>query len=519
MKKIIFIGYLCIVVLKLQAQVTELKKPSSLVFHTFYNDFKTAQQIKASSFRDVLKNGKWSGFREMQMGFGLNYLKGIRQTIDFVATVDGSSIDYPFKDGTTNGSSKFLLDMNAGLNVKLFNDTHAITPYLFGGIGSSYYTKKVGLYLPVGIGIQVNLFKEAFIITNIQYRFAETNKVSDHFYYTIGIGTSIGKIKQSKPIKKEAVPIAVAAVKPVEVKLVEKDIRVRVVDEQTSMPLPGVNINIISSMINLNAISDINGEVVFKAIKEGEYTVNGQLNEISTNTQNLQQSNFDGDGSITVNLQHNDPRFTLMGMVIDKSTSQPIRDVTVSIINKTNGTTKLVSNNSDGMFSIQLAAASDFSISAKKANYISNIETISTIGLNRTSTLDVKLSLGIEETKQNSTITLKNIYYQTGSATIQQEASSDLNKLILFLNDNPKVKIEIASHTDSRGSASSNFILSQRRAQEVVNFLKNHGVNIQRIIAKGYGETRLINKCGNGIKCTEAQYEQNRRTEFKIISN
>lgn len=127
--------------------------------------------------------------------------------------------------------------------------------------------------------------------------------------------------------------------------------------------------------------------------------------------------------------------------------------------------------------------------------------------------------MGIEETKANATINLKNIYYATGSSQIKQEASSDLDRLVLFLTDNPNVKIEIASHSDSRGIASNNLILSKQRAQEVVNYLKLKNINENRIIAKGYGETRLLNECKDGVKCTETKHEQNRRTEFKVISN
>ncbi len=86
-----------------------------------------------------------------------------------------------------------------------------------------------------------------------------------------------------------------------------------------------------------------------------------------------------------------------------------------------------------------------------------------------------------------------------------------------FLKDNPELKIEIDSHTDSRGSAANNLKLSQARAQEVVNYLQKNGIDKARLIAKGYGATRLVNGCKVGVKCTDAQNEQNRRTEFKVI--
>ena len=173
----------------------------------------------------------------------------------------------------------------------------------------------------------------------------------------------------------------------------------------------------------------------------------------------------------------------------------------------------------DGTFSIQLEAAGDFTVSGKKAGYISNIEKVSTRGLIRSTTLYVKLELEIEEARPDKVITLTNIYYDSGSSRIRPDASSDLGKLIKFLLDNPDFTIEIASHSDSRGSDASNLVLSQARAQEVVNYMQKNGINKNRIIPKGYGETRLINGCSNSVNCTDAQHEQNRRTEFKVISN
>src|SRR5665647_1400570 len=202
MKQIIYLCLLSCLVLQLSAQENEEKKPATLIFHFFYNDFKTAQQIRTSSFKNVLDNHLWSKFGEMQMGFGFNYLKEIKPKIDFVASLDGSSTDYLYKDGTTHGSSALLLDANAGVNLKLLTDRHKVVPYLSAGLGASLYNGKSGFYLPLGAGVQFNLFNEAFVLTNIQYRNALTSAVNNHFQSNIGVGTSLGK-KKLKPVKAE----------------------------------------------------------------------------------------------------------------------------------------------------------------------------------------------------------------------------------------------------------------------------------------------------------------------------
>ena len=89
-------------------------------------------------------------------------------------------------------------------------------------------------------------------------------------------------------------------------------------------------------------------------------------------------------------------------------------------------------------------------------------------------------------------------------------------RLLPILRDGKTV--EIASHTDSRGSATSNQDLSERRAQSVVNYLMAKGINPSQLVAKGYGENRLTNRCSDGVTCTEREHQANRRTEFRVIN-
>jgi outer membrane protein OmpA-like peptidoglycan-associated protein len=520
MKRLIFISLLTLFTLRVFAQVTPEVKPSTVVFHVFYNDFKTARLIRTTSLNNVFNKNLWGNIGSLQMGFGFNYLKGISKKIDFVSSLDGSATDCLFKNGTYNGSNKFLLDANAGLNIKLLTDRHTIVPYFMAGAGFSLYQGNAGFYIPVGIGFQFNLFNDAFVLTNMQYRRAVSNNVNDHFQYNIGIGVSIGKRKIIRvpiiPQVKISKPDTVAAL----VKVSVKNIVVTVSDEQTGLPLPGVDIVINGPEGKTNISSDINGMATFNAVKAADYSISGTLHGIGTNVQPVTKSSFNVAGNeIGVKLVHNDPRFTLNGVVTNKSTNKPESGVTITAVNTANNSSTSSANLEDGTFGMQLNAGGDFTISGKKAGYISNIEKVSTKGLNRNTTLYVKLELGMEEARPDKTITLSNIYYDLGSVKIKPAASSDLEKLIRFLKDNPGVKIEIASHTDSRGSAAKNKTLSQARAQQVVNYLQKNGIDKNRLKPKGYGATRLVNGCKPGIKCTEARHEQNRRTEFKVINN
>jgi outer membrane protein OmpA-like peptidoglycan-associated protein len=115
------------------------------------------------------------------------------------------------------------------------------------------------------------------------------------------------------------------------------------------------------------------------------------------------------------------------------------------------------------------------------------------------------------------TFVLENIYYDFDKWDILPESEIEIHKLIKIMNDNPTLKVELGSHTDSRGSDSYNEWLSQKRSDSAVGYIINNGISKDRIIAKGYGEYQLVNHCANGVRCTEPEHRKNRRTEFKII--
>lgn len=112
------------------------------------------------------------------------------------------------------------------------------------------------------------------------------------------------------------------------------------------------------------------------------------------------------------------------------------------------------------------------------------------------------------------------INWNLGSATLTAEARNIIDtRLMPVLAENPGVKLEIASHTDSRGSSTSNQDLSERRAQAVAAYLQSKGINNSLLVANGFGENRLKNRCKDGVSCTEREHAINRRTEFRLINN
>lgn len=116
-------------------------------------------------------------------------------------------------------------------------------------------------------------------------------------------------------------------------------------------------------------------------------------------------------------------------------------------------------------------------------------------------------------------LNLKPIFFTLDEYYITQESYETLAKASRIIKENPNIIIEFGAHTDSRASDSYNIHLSTLRANEVVKHLVYLGVPEHRIRGRGYGESNLVNKCRDGVKCTEAEHLQNRRTEFIIIKN
>ena len=126
-------------------------------------------------------------------------------------------------------------------------------------------------------------------------------------------------------------------------------------------------------------------------------------------------------------------------------------------------------------------------------------------------------SISLDSIYVGKKFAIPNIYYDYNKWAIRADAAPILDKLGVFLKDNPAIQVELGSHTDSRGSDNYNQVLSGRRAESAVNYLVDRlGINKNNIVAKGYGEAELVNSCGNNVKCSDYDHQQNRRTELKV---
>ncbi|WP_452222396.1 OmpA family protein [Lacinutrix salivirga] len=210
------------------------------------------------------------------------------------------------------------------------------------------------------------------------------------------------------------------------------------------------------------------------------------------------------------------------GTVVDKNTNEIIPNANVIVYDSDRVEVQNMTSDENGAFS--------YESNCKKENYL----VIATKGgyfpdeilFENNTNDDVVLKLNLEpkvvapvETDLAVYLDLDPIYFDFDKSNIRADARIEIQKVIDYMNAYPTVKVDVRSHTDSRAPDLYNDALSERRNKSTIQYLINSGISASRLTGRGYGENVLVNECSNGVKCTEAQHQDNRRSEFIVISN
>lgn len=198
----------------------------------------------------------------------------------------------------------------------------------------------------------------------------------------------------------------------------------------------------------------------------------------------------------------------IQGRVLAQADRSPIEGARVILVNGCDQSRQETMSAADGSYAFSALKGCSYTLEARKASMGNAGSTISREGVGNTELLMFR---------QGDVIRIDNIYYDRNKANIRPDAAVELDKLVDLLGKYPAMRIEMRSHTDSRATASYNRTLSDKRARAVVAYLKSKGIAGKRMIAKGYGESELTNRCADGVDCTEEEHQQNRRTEIKIL--
>jgi peptidoglycan-associated lipoprotein len=228
-------------------------------------------------------------------------------------------------------------------------------------------------------------------------------------------------------------------------------------------------------------------------------------------------------------------KFNILGIVRDEKTDQILPDASVRSIGS-DGMQIETKTAKDGSFKFMLKPNTDYVFIANKDGYLNGKERETTKGMNKSK--DIRATIYLSSIAKP--IELPNIFYDFAKWDLRPESMVSLDKLVETLNDNPNVTIELMSHTDSRGTDASNIELSQKRAQSVVDYLIQKGIDKERLSARGYGESQpkvvdkktadqwnflregtvlsedYINSLSNSEQ-QETAHQVNRRTEFKVL--
>jgi len=214
------------------------------------------------------------------------------------------------------------------------------------------------------------------------------------------------------------------------------------------------------------------------------------------------------------------------GTVQDKNTNDLIPDATVVLYDGQGKEIELITVGADGAFQFDLKCKTEYIIRAEKDTYSSDEKRFTT----PTKKQELRTQLMLEKDEQEiepgddlaQVLDIPIIYFDYNQSNIRYDAEIELQKVFAVLNKYPTMNIDIRSHTDCRGAAAYNEHLSDKRAKSTRQYLIDKGVAPERLTAKGYGESRLVNDCGceptNESSCSEEEHQLNRRSEFIITS-
>ncbi|PQV45660.1 WD40 repeat protein [Jejuia pallidilutea] len=215
--------------------------------------------------------------------------------------------------------------------------------------------------------------------------------------------------------------------------------------------------------------------------------------------------------------------FSLKGTVVNKRTNVIIANAEVTLKDENNNVLESVKSDDSGMFQFNTSCkAQTYIIEAKKEKYEDDFTDFTV----NTAKKDSNLKLALEPsaagigTDLALLLNLNPIYFDYDKSFIRPDAEIELAKIIKYMKEFPNVKIDVRSHTDSRGRDAYNLALSERRNTSTKAYIINKGgISPDRISGKGYGETRLTNHCSNGVKCSKDEHQANRRSEFIVVEN
>ena len=225
------------------------------------------------------------------------------------------------------------------------------------------------------------------------------------------------------------------------------------------------------------------------------------------------------------------PTLHVKGQVLNVDYDRPLPQANIILLNRCTGEQLVMEVADNGAFAFPLECGCEYVVKSKKNRFFEDNQVISLLNeedCDKAINLELAMKPRIDRSgnplflteqfdgkniKQGDVIELKSIFYDYDRWNIRVDAAIDLKSLIKVMQENPSLEIELSSHTDQRGSALYNQVLSEKRAKSARDYLIERGIEEARVVAVGYGEARLKNTCNI---CSEAAHQENRRTEVLV---
>jgi outer membrane protein OmpA-like peptidoglycan-associated protein/tetratricopeptide (TPR) repeat protein len=212
----------------------------------------------------------------------------------------------------------------------------------------------------------------------------------------------------------------------------------------------------------------------------------------------------------------------LSGLVTDLESGKILIGTKMSLFDQDFKSIQVTQTDENGHYSFPVECGKTYYVRAEKNDYLTkegSVKIQNDTGSNDFSVvLEKRIKPIVVGTDLAKTLDIPMIYFDLDKSFIRKDATFELAKVVVVMQEFPEMKIEVRSHTDSRQTAKYNEKLSNKRAKATVAWLVRNGIDSSRIIGKGYGESQLVNHCADGVECTEEEHQANRRSEFIIVS-
>ncbi|PWK17360.1 OmpA family protein [Xanthomarina spongicola] len=207
----------------------------------------------------------------------------------------------------------------------------------------------------------------------------------------------------------------------------------------------------------------------------------------------------------------------IKGITRDSKTLLPLAMTKVQLIDESGKIIEEITSNELGEYSFEADCNNKYTILGSKPDYKDALRKVETTDEHEK---EHEVDLLLIPLISNNEIVINPIFFNFDKWDIRPDAAYELENIVSVMREHPNMVIKIESHTDSRGTDSYNMKLSDRRAKSTRDYLYSRDIAQERIeSAIGYGESQLVNDCSNGVKCSEEQHQENRRSKFIILSD